>query len=270
MPPKKGKKETKPKAPKVKKDASHSMAAFRLVTFNVNNGTDPWHVLTAISKSGADVVLLQEVTPELQNLAISRCVGAGEDKYAYDYWASCNAGDGMGLLSKFPLEHCESLSWPDDTSHFPTLITSVRLPGCAAAVCVVNVRLKPPIADSMHGEQSPEGIFGYLRLVPKLIKSLDAYLRTSPWVRVAEVRHILAMLNKDWAARPTVDDLLQARVTPTAVNTPSPPTACCRQEALPLQLTHPHHRRPAAGAGAGGCHVPRAGEVSPGRQANQV
>jgi len=188
------------------------MAAFRLVTFNVNNATDPWHVLTAISKAGADVVLLQEVTPHLKNVVTTRCVGAGADKYLYDFWALCNAGDGMGLLSKFPLERCETVPWPGGPRHFPALVASVRIPGGAAAtgraVCVVNVRLKPPIADSMHGEESPDSFFGYLRLLPKLVQSLDAYLRTSPGVRVAEVRHLLAVLARraggDLASTPLI------------------------------------------------------------------
>jgi endonuclease/exonuclease/phosphatase (EEP) superfamily protein YafD len=113
---------------------------FSLLTYNVNfAGPRKDLAIRAIANADADVVCLQETTPEWE-LVVRDSAGA---KYPFIHFRHEPGAGGMAVLSKWemsaPVFHRAESGW------FPACIMTVKTP--AGAVQVVSVHLHPPVSE---------------------------------------------------------------------------------------------------------------------------
>ena len=135
---------------------------FKVLTFNVNYGGPGADLaLAAISEEDADLVCLQETTPDWVQV-----LRAGlQDRYAHvDFHHSRGAG-GQAVFSKFPMKRIDMV--PSPVEWFPAGIYTVETP--VGPVQLFNLHLHPGVTE--------EGSF-----TPR------AYLSTAPDARLKEIR----------------------------------------------------------------------------------
>jgi endonuclease/exonuclease/phosphatase (EEP) superfamily protein YafD len=113
-----------------------------VMTYNVNYGlAGDESTLAAIENERADLVLLQETTPDWE-LVLRERFGARYEHMAFRH--CCGAG-GMAVLSRFPFPEGESLA-PPQGGWFPAWTFELDTP--IGPVQVLNVHLRPQIGDS--------------------------------------------------------------------------------------------------------------------------
>lgn len=142
--------------------------ALRVMTYNVNYGVagdEP--TIGVIAHSGADIVFVQETTPEWQ----AHLEGL-EDTYPHQYFHHCCGAGGFAFLSKYPFEADVIDAHPD--SWFPAGLAVFDTP--LGKVQGLNVHLRPPFSDD------GSIVSGYV---------------TTPAVREAEIEHFTAHLDDD-------------------------------------------------------------------------
>jgi endonuclease/exonuclease/phosphatase family metal-dependent hydrolase len=113
---------------------------FRIVTYNVNRGSDPREIAEVIRGNGADVVCLQEADNFESGIrtALSR-----EYPTIQFHNGDSRAGGGFGFLSKYP---AREVAWvPSATGWFDAWIMAFETP--LGPVQVLNAHLKPPISN---------------------------------------------------------------------------------------------------------------------------
>ena len=116
---------------------------FRVLTYNVNwGGPQPAMAAEIIRNSGADIVCLQETTPEWEQYLRREL---GQD---YSFAAFRNSenrlGGGLAFLSKNAAHEVAYIR--SDTGWFDGWIMAFRTP--LGRVQVLNVHLRPPVSDS--------------------------------------------------------------------------------------------------------------------------
>lgn len=126
--------------PAVATGAQAAAPDFSIVTYNVNFAAPrPDLAVRAVADAGADVVCLQETTPQWE-AALREGLGG---QYPHMYFRHEPAAGGIALLSKWPVSppefHLATAGW------FPACIATVRTP--AGPVEVVGVHLRPPVSD---------------------------------------------------------------------------------------------------------------------------
>jgi endonuclease/exonuclease/phosphatase family metal-dependent hydrolase len=112
---------------------------FRIVTYNVNRGSDPRQIAEVVRANNSDIVCLQEadgfesgMRPALSNLYPTIEFHESDSR----------AGGGFGFLSKYP---AREIAWvPSATGWFDAWIMAFETP--IGPVQVLNVHLKPPIS----------------------------------------------------------------------------------------------------------------------------
>ena len=113
---------------------------FSVLTYNVNFAAPrPDLAVRAIAEADADVVCLQETTPEWE-LAVRAGLGNADP---YIRFRNEPAAGGMALLSKWELEGLTFRR--TDAGWFPACIATVNTP--AGPVRVVSVHLRPPVSE---------------------------------------------------------------------------------------------------------------------------
>jgi len=146
-----------------------------LISYNVNFGLagDP-STLAAIVDADADIVVLQETTPEWEQALREATSSAGRWPHA-SFHHCCGAG-GLALLSRWPISTFEVLEPPADVdAWFPAARAIIVTPG--GRVELLDVHLRPPVASA------GQGWLGALSSTPK--------------VRAVEIEHHLARLAED-------------------------------------------------------------------------
>ncbi len=115
---------------------------FRIVTYNVNwGGPRPDLAAEAIRQSGADIVCLQETTPEWEKFL--RHTLRNDYDFAEFRHSQTRYGGGLAFLSKF---RCRELVYiPSATGWFDGWIMKFETP--VGPVQVLNVHLRPPVSD---------------------------------------------------------------------------------------------------------------------------
>jgi len=120
---------------------ANAAPAFSVLTYNVNFAAPrPDLAVRAIKDADADVVCLQETTPEWERAVRE---GLGE-AYPYIRFRTEPGAGGMALLSKWELERITFRR--TDAGWFPACIATVNTP--AGAVRLVSVHLRPPVSDN--------------------------------------------------------------------------------------------------------------------------
>ena len=117
-------------------------ASFRVLTYNVNWGAPRPDVAAEIIRaSQADIVCLQETTPEWERVLRRELAGA----YPHQQYRSSagRMGGGLAFLSKEPATEVAYV--PSATGWFDGWIAEFRT--AAGPVQVLNVHLRPPISD---------------------------------------------------------------------------------------------------------------------------
>jgi endonuclease/exonuclease/phosphatase (EEP) superfamily protein YafD len=114
---------------------------FSVLTYNVNFAAPrPDLAVRAIKQADADVVCLQETTPQWERAVRE---GLGET-YPYIRFRTEPGAGGMALLSKWELEGITFRR--TDAGWFPACIATVNTP--AGTVRVASVHLRPPVSDN--------------------------------------------------------------------------------------------------------------------------
>ena len=116
---------------------------FTVLTYNVNwGGPRPDLAADIIRKSGADIVCLQETTPEWAQY-LRQSLG---DEYSFAEFRNSpsRSGGGLGFLSKLPAHQVAYI--PSDTGWFDGWIMGFET--SKGPVQVLNVHLHPPVSDS--------------------------------------------------------------------------------------------------------------------------
>lgn len=116
--------------------------AIRVMTYNVNYGTaGDEETLAAVEKGGAELVLLQETTPEWEQHLRSRF----EPDFAHVAFRHCCGAGGIGVLSKYPFTEEEYLE-PPERGWFPAWRLIVDSP--IGRLQVLAVHLRPQLGDN--------------------------------------------------------------------------------------------------------------------------
>src|SRR5690349_9185626 len=114
----------------------------RVLTYNVNwGGARPELAAEAILASKADIVCLQETTPQWEHYfrtALARDYPVAEFRDSKN-----RMGGGLGFLSRHPAEQVAYV--PSDTGWFDGWVMKFRTP--IGPVQVINVHLRPPVSD---------------------------------------------------------------------------------------------------------------------------
>lgn len=114
----------------------------RVLTYNVNwGGARPDLATEAILRSGADIVCLQETTPQWQHYL--RTALAHDYPFTEFRDSKTRMGGGIAFLAKVPGSSVAYV--PSDTGWFDGWI--VKFDTAIGAVQVVNVHLRPPVSD---------------------------------------------------------------------------------------------------------------------------
>jgi endonuclease/exonuclease/phosphatase family metal-dependent hydrolase len=115
---------------------------FTVLTYNINwGGPRPDLAADAIRKSGADIVCLQETTPEWAQY-LRQSLG---DEYSFAAFrdSRLRSGGGLGFLSKLPAREVAYI--PSATGWFDGWIMSFET--AKGPVQVLNVHLHPPVSE---------------------------------------------------------------------------------------------------------------------------
>ena len=116
---------------------------FRILTYNVNwGGPQPDLVVEIIRQSGADIVCLQETTPQWEQFL--RHTLAGDYSFAEFRQSKTRLGGGLAFLSKVPVR--EAAYIPSETGWFDGWIMAFET--AIGPVQVLNVHLHPSVSDS--------------------------------------------------------------------------------------------------------------------------
>jgi endonuclease/exonuclease/phosphatase family metal-dependent hydrolase len=111
--------------------------ALRLLTANVHEGTADPHALVSIARDRADVVVLQELTPELR-------ISMGQNGIDVDFpYAELDAqpyAAGVGIWSRYPIVGSRRFAG----YQLGMVSASIRVPGAAADTVVVALHLPGP------------------------------------------------------------------------------------------------------------------------------
>lgn len=150
-------------------DAAPSL---RVLSFNVNYGvaSDPRNV-AAVAHANADLVLLQETTPEAE-LSYREAFTA---TYPHVLFQDCCGAGGLGVMSKYPIVEHDYL--PPTEGWFPAWRVVLDTP--LGHVQALDVHLRPPMSD---GGSWVAGFFSTrdvrLREMKDLFGHLDPHLPT--------------------------------------------------------------------------------------------
>ncbi len=133
-----------------------------VMTFNVNFGlAGDRNTVDAIRQGGADVVLLQETTPEWEQ-ALRADLHGPYPRMAFRH--CCRAG-GLGVLSKWPFREMDYI--PAPSGWFPAWRLIVETPLGGLQVLVVHLR--PPVSDA------GSYVSGYFNTPPIREREIAAY-----------------------------------------------------------------------------------------------
>jgi len=117
--------------------------SLRVMTYNVNYGlAGDEATMDAIAEGQADVVLLQETTPEWETALRERFASI----YPHIELRHCCRAGGLAVLSKYRVLEEQYLEPRDPEAWFPGWRVVVRTP--VGDVQVLNVHLRPPLSDS--------------------------------------------------------------------------------------------------------------------------
>jgi endonuclease/exonuclease/phosphatase family metal-dependent hydrolase len=114
----------------------------RVLTYNVNwGGTRPDLAAEIIQRSGADIVCLQETTPQWEQY-LRQALGA-EYRFAQFRNSQNRMGGGLGFLARVPAKEVAYV--PSETGWFDGWI--MKFDTAIGPVQVLNVHLRPPVSD---------------------------------------------------------------------------------------------------------------------------
>ncbi|MBW2260786.1 MAG: endonuclease/exonuclease/phosphatase family protein [Deltaproteobacteria bacterium] len=113
----------------------------RVMTYNVNFGiAGDESAIEAIRSGDADIVLLQETTPEWEEALREKL----DAQYPHMSFRHCCGAGGLAVLSREPFEEKSYVDSP--SGWFPALIVNVD--SDIGQIQVMNVHLHPPVSES--------------------------------------------------------------------------------------------------------------------------
>ena len=123
---------------RIRKPTAPTGQHYRILTYNVNRGSDPKEIAEVIRRAGADIVCLQE-TDDVE--ADFKAALASEYPTMAFRDSETRVGGGFAFLSKYP---AREVAWiPSETEWFAGWILEFETP--TGPVQVLNVHLRPPI-----------------------------------------------------------------------------------------------------------------------------
>jgi len=137
---------------------------FQILTYNVNWGAPrPEFAAEIIKQSEADIVCLQETTPEWERFL--RRGLASDYSFAEFRNSTTRMGGGLAFLSRVPMREIAYV--PSDTGWFDGRIMEFKT--AVGPVQVLNVHLRPPISDS------GSWIKGYLSTGDERLREMERF-----------------------------------------------------------------------------------------------
>jgi vancomycin resistance protein VanJ len=127
-------------APREPREPSQGAPHFTVMSYNIELGSVDSATLAAIGSANADVVALQEVTPEASRV-IQEVYG---EQYPYQLHRPTGGAGGLAVLSRDPLE--DAGVHPGPGSWHPAWHVNVSL--AAGVVQLLNVHLRSPLSAS--------------------------------------------------------------------------------------------------------------------------
>jgi endonuclease/exonuclease/phosphatase family metal-dependent hydrolase len=113
-----------------------------VLTYNVNwGGARPDLATEIIRRSGADIVCLQETTPQWEQY-LRQALGS-DYRFAEFRYSKARMGGGLGFLAKVPAQEVAYV--PSETDWFDGWI--MKFETAIGPVQVINVHLRPPVSD---------------------------------------------------------------------------------------------------------------------------
>jgi endonuclease/exonuclease/phosphatase (EEP) superfamily protein YafD len=142
--------------------------ALVVMTYNLNYGlAGDRDTLDVLTRHSADLVLLQETTPEWEVALRARLT----ERYPHMIFRHCCLAGGLGVLSRHPLNELAYLE-PPAGGWFPALRLRVASP--LGPLDVFNVHLRPQIGDS--GPNVAGVMSGAIATPPIRRREVSAYL----------------------------------------------------------------------------------------------
>lgn len=123
------------------KGENHARSSHKitLLTYNVNFGRTNQLAVAIIDTLDADIVCLQETTPDWEKLIRENL----SDKYSHIMFKHCCRAGGLAVLSKFPVKTDTYIS--NEVGWFPGWLLLFETP--LGEIQVLNLHLKPGIND---------------------------------------------------------------------------------------------------------------------------
>ncbi len=145
----------------------------RVMTYNVNYGSDPAIAARIIQRANVDIVCLQETTADFEPL-LRESLGA---RFAHMIFHQEPAAGGIAILSRYPIEQTVYDRAPGGWFHGLAARAEATPIG---PVQLLNVHLHPPLND--HGSATPAALVSTASTrrdeTDYLIKQLDPSLPT--------------------------------------------------------------------------------------------
>ena len=143
--------------------AGEAPPQLRVLSYNVNAARVETATLEAIAAADADLVLLQETSPEWER-ALRRRFAAAYAHFAFHHWRP--AYGGLAVLSRHPIDVDELL--PPAAGWFPAQRLVVAAP--IGRIQVLHVHLRPAIDQG-------DRVRGYFTTPPIRRREIEAYWR---------------------------------------------------------------------------------------------
>lgn len=136
-------------------------ATVRVLTANLGMGQADPVALTALARQSADVLMVQEMTPE----AVAGLEAAGIDQtFPHRVLDPRNVAAGIGLWSRYPLTESARI----DGFEMPLLRARLAVPGLAKPVTVASIHFGAPWPQPLDGWRTDIARF------PQVLRSLAA------------------------------------------------------------------------------------------------
>ena len=136
-----------------------------MLTYNVNYGVAGDHeAITAILSTNADVVMLQETTPEWEGPLRDGL----SHRYPYIRFEHCCGAGGMAIFSKHPILR-EQRGEPPDGGWFPAWRATLATP--IGNIQVLNLHLRPQLGDD------GSVVTGYLSTPPIRRREIELHMQ---------------------------------------------------------------------------------------------
>jgi endonuclease/exonuclease/phosphatase (EEP) superfamily protein YafD len=133
--------------------SAHSGVSVRLVSANLRFGRAEPDALLRLALRHADILAVQELTPELAERMMDSDI---VDAFPYQALRARQGGAGVGIWSRYPMQRCADY----DQFCLGLLTATIRLPGVADEATVAVAHMSAPWPNPLKGWREDLALFG--------------------------------------------------------------------------------------------------------------